>query len=450
MMPGGSSSCHGWRTWSPSMRTALRRSLWFGWPSTATRSSVPTLPATRRCATSATIPASRYLSRPKGRRTASTTTSSSTGGRGLPWGCARPAAAAGRDVSRARGEVPADARSPTSRQPGDRPPDIPQAIGNAGQPSQPIGSLAMLVAGIRRIGGDVEMIDVPEPRPLAEDEVLMQVRAAGVANWDEIVRTGGWDVGSRPPMALGVEAAGVVAAVGNAVTDFAPGDEVMTHPLPLRDQGTWAPTLIAPAALLAPKPAGVSWEVAAVFPVPALTAEQVLDEALEVKTGDRLLVNGAGGITGGLLVSLGSLRGAEVFATAGPHRHEAVGALGACHVIDYHDDDWPEQILAITRGSGVSAAVNAAPGGAKDAIRAVTDGGRLATITSDPPAEERGIMVSSVYVRPDGGQLRNLTQLLAVGQLKVSVGMTYGLLDAADALAKAVSGRAGGAVALTL
>lgn len=294
------------------------------------------------------------------------------------------------------------------------------------------------------------MIDLPDPRPPADDEVLIQVRAAGVATWDEIVRTGGWDVGCGPPMALGVEAAGVVTAVGRTVTDWAPGDEVITHPLPLRDQGTWAPTLIAPAAVLAPKPAGVSWEVAAVFPVPALTAGQVLDEALEVKTGDRLLVNGAGGVTGGLLVSLGSLRGAEVFATAGPHSHESVGALGARHVIDYHDEDWPDQVLAITGRSGVSAAVNAAPGGAKDAIRAVTDGGRLATITSDPPAEERGIMVSSVYVRPDGRQLRNLAQLLADGQLKVSVGITYGLLDAAGALAKAVSGRAAGAVALTL
>jgi NADPH:quinone reductase-like Zn-dependent oxidoreductase len=313
-----------------------------------------------------------------------------------------------------------------------------------------IGRVEMLVAGIRRSGGDVEMIDMPAPRPLAEDEVLIQVRAAGVASWDEIVRTGGWDVGSRPPMALGVEAAGMVAAVGSAVIDWSPGDEVITHPLPLRDQGTWAPMLIAPAALLAPKPAGVSWEVAAVFPVPALTAEQVLDEALDVKTGDRLLVNGAGGVTGGLLVSLGSLCGAEVVATAGLHSQEQVRALGARHVIDYHDEDWPEQVLAITGDSGVSAAVNAAPGGAKDAIRAVTDGGRLATITSDPPAEERGITVSSVYVRPDGGQLRNLAQLLADGKLKVSVGSTYRLLDAADALATAVSGRAGGAVALTL
>lgn len=308
----------------------------------------------------------------------------------------------------------------------------------------------MRVAGIRRAGGDVEMIDVPEPRSLADDEVLIEVRATGVAPWDEIVRTGGWDVGCRPPMALGVEAAGVVTAVGSTVTDWARGDEVMTHPLPLRDQGTWAPRLIAQAALIAPKPAGVSWEVAAVFPVPSLTAEQVLGESLDVGSGDRLLVHGAGGVTGGLLVSLGSLRGAVVLATAGPHSRERVGALGARHVIDYHDDDWPDQVLAMTEGVGVSAAVNAVPGGAKDAIRAVTRGGRLATITSDPPPEDRGIIVSNVYVRADGAQLRNLGQLLAGGQLEVTVGMTYEFRDAARALSEVVSGRAHGAVALTL
>lgn len=93
----------------------------------------------------------------------------------------------------------------------------------------------MLVAGIRRTGGPVEMIDLPDPRRLAEDEVLIQVKAVGVTSWDEIVRTGGWDAGRRLPMGLGVEGAGVVRRVGSAVTEWSPGDEVMTHPLPLRD-----------------------------------------------------------------------------------------------------------------------------------------------------------------------------------------------------------------------
>ena len=187
----------------------------------------------------------------------------------------------------------------------------------------------MQVAGIRRVGARVEMIEVGEPRPLAGDEVLLEVRAAGVANWDEFVRTGGWDVGAKPPMALGVEAAGTVLAAGQAVSDWAPGDAVMTHPVPLRDQGTWAPRLIAPAGLLARKPPGASWEAAAAFPVPALTAEQVLGDALNVRAGEQLLVHGAGGVTGGLLVALGALRGAQVIATAGPQPAAGKRARGA-------------------------------------------------------------------------------------------------------------------------
>jgi NADPH:quinone reductase-like Zn-dependent oxidoreductase len=306
----------------------------------------------------------------------------------------------------------------------------------------------MQVAGIRQVGARVEMIEAPEPRPLAGDEVLLEVRAAGVAVWDEFVRTGRWDVGAKPPMALGVEAAGTVLAVG-PVGDWAPGDAVMTHPVPLRDQGTWAPRLIAPAGLLARKPPSASWEAAATFPVPALTAEQVLGDALNIRAGEQLLVHGAGGVTGGLLVALGSLRGAQVIATAGPASQQRVSALGARQVIDYHDQEWPEQVRAITGGHGVAAAVNAVPGGAVSAIRAVADGGRLATITQDPPSQQRGITVSNIYVRADGNQLRKLAQRLGDGQLEIPVAASYRLADAARALAEATGGHVGGAIVLT-
>jgi NADPH:quinone reductase-like Zn-dependent oxidoreductase len=290
------------------------------------------------------------------------------------------------------------------------------------------------------------MLEVGEPRPLAGDEVLLEVKAAGVANWDEFVRTGGWDVGARPPMALGVEAAGTVLAAGQAVSDWAPGDAVMTHPVPLPDQGTWAPRLIARAGLLARKPDQVTWQAAAAFPVPALTAGQVLGDALNLHAGERLLVHGAGGVTGGLLVALAVLRGAQVIATAGRASRQRVGALGARHVIDYHDQDWPEQVRAITGGHGVA---NAVPSGAATAIRAVADGGRLATITSDPPSQQRGITVSSIYVRADGNQLGELAQQFAAGQLEVPVAASYRLADAAQALTQATGGHAAGAIVLT-
>ena len=81
---------------------------------------------------------------------------------------------------------------------------------------------------------------MPGPRALRPDEVLIDVRAAGVGHWDEFARTGGWDLGIGPPMALGVEAAGVVAAVGDRVDGIRAGDRVTSHSLPLREQGTWA------------------------------------------------------------------------------------------------------------------------------------------------------------------------------------------------------------------
>ena len=307
----------------------------------------------------------------------------------------------------------------------------------------------MQVAGIGRIGDRVEMIEVGELRPLADDEVLIEVMAAGVGNWDEFVRTGGWDTGARPPMALGVEAAGLVMAAGRAVSDWVPGDAVMTQPVPLRDQGTWAPRLIAPAGLLARKPPGASWEAAAAFPVPALTAEQVLSDALSVRAGEQLLVHGAGGVTGGLLVALAALRGAQVTATAGLASRQRVTALGARHVIDHHDQDWPAQVRAVTADRGADAAANAVPGGALSAIEAVADGGRLATITSDPPGGQRGITVSGVYVRPDGNQLRELAARFAGGQLEIPVAASYRLADAARALALVTGGHAAGAVVLT-
>ena len=223
-------------------------------------------------------------------------------------------------------------------------------------------------------------------------------------------------------MALGVAAAGVVAALGAGFEGWSVGDPVFTHPLPLAEQGCWAPWLVAEAALLAPKPAEISWTHAAAFPVPALTAVQVLDEGLRVNRGERLLVNGAGGATGTLIVSMAALRGVEVIATAGPRSRERVIGSGAATVIDYHDPDWTAQVVAATAGHGVDAAANAAPDGAAVALAAVRDGGRLVTITSDPPESERGIEVVSLYVRPDGEQLAGAGQDLATGRLDSDLG----------------------------
>ena len=309
----------------------------------------------------------------------------------------------------------------------------------------------MQAAGIDAFGGHVRVLELAAPGSAAPDELVISVRATGVGNWDEVVRVGDWDVGRKPPLALGVEAAGVVAAVGEDVTRFALGDEVLTHPLPLRHQGTWAELLVAPAALVARKPAAVSWQTAAAFPVPALTADQALSEAAPSPAGKWVLVHGAGGVTGGLVVQLAVARGAMVIATAGPSSESRVRDYGARVVLDYHDPDWPARVReAVPGGRGVDAAVNAARGGGASALQAVADDGRLATITGDPPTPDRGVTVTNIYVEADGERLAARDEALDDGLLSLNVGARFALADAATALQGAVTGRAAGATVLTL
>lgn len=305
----------------------------------------------------------------------------------------------------------------------------------------------MRVAGITALGGPVEIFEVDEPAAPAADEVLIDVAAAGIGNWDDLVRIGSWQIGGPAPMALGTEAAGRVVAAGSGVADLREGDEVMTHPLPLRRHGAWAGMLFAPASTVALRPRDTSWETCAAFPIPALTAAQGVDEALAIERGEWVVVNGAGGVTGGLMVQLAAARGARVIATASAKKAERMRDYGASEVLDYHGE-WPALVREIT-GGGAPKAVNAARGRAAATLTAVADGGRLATITGDPPREERGVAVSDLYVRPDGRQLSALAELLADGTLSVPIASVRPLEQAAQALREVVAG-ADGAIVLSI
>src|SRR5438094_7902974 len=112
----------------------------------------------------------------------------------------------------------------------------------------------MRAAGIRALSDPVGILEVDDSAPPGADEVLIAVAAAGIGNWDELVRIGSWRIGGPAPMALGTEAAGTVAAAGSGVAEVGEGDEVITHPLPLRRHGTWTGRVLAPAATVAPRP----------------------------------------------------------------------------------------------------------------------------------------------------------------------------------------------------
>jgi NADPH:quinone reductase-like Zn-dependent oxidoreductase len=149
------------------------------------------------------------------------------------------------------------------------------------------------------------------------------------------------------------------------------------------------------------------------------------------------------------MVSLAVRRGAHVLATAGPSSIDRVKEAGASTVVDYHEANWPEQILEATAAAGVDAVANAARGSAGPALLAVRDAGRFATITSDAPEPTRGIEVASVYVRPNSAQLELAIRALASGNVAFKLGARFPLSQAQAALTRAVAGL-GGSVVLEL
>ncbi|MEV6171542.1 NADP-dependent oxidoreductase [Streptomyces sp. NPDC051954] len=285
---------------------------------------------------------------------------------------------------------------------------------------------------------EVALLELPEPSSPGPGQILVSVEAAGVGPWDELLNGAGWDVGLRPPAALGVEGAGKVLAVGAGVTGFDVGDQVLAHEAPLPGgSGFWAERVLISADHAAACPPGLDAVRAAALPVNGLTAFQAL-EKLDLGRGQRLLITNGGGATGALAIQLAAAKGIEVTATASPAAAERLLGLGATEVVDYHDPDWP----AKARG-GFDAALIIAAGTADAALPLVRDGGRLCSLTSDAPAEERDITSWDLYVEPNAAQLVQLAEQAVAGTLKL-VPEPLPLSEGPAAFARVVIGRAGG------
>ncbi|MFF7756048.1 NADP-dependent oxidoreductase [Streptomyces sp. NPDC007971] len=285
---------------------------------------------------------------------------------------------------------------------------------------------------------EVALLELPEPSSPGPGQILVAVEAAGVGPWDELLNGAGWDVGLRPPAALGVEGAGKVLAVGAGVTGFAVGDRVLAHEAPLPGaSGFWAERVLINADHAAACPPGLDAVHAAALPVNGLTALQAL-EKLDLSGGQRLLITNGGGATGALAIQLAAAKGIEVTATASPAAAERLLGLGATEVVDYHDPNWSAKV----RG-GFDAALIIATGTADSALPMVRDGGRLCSLTSDAPAEERGITSWDLYVEPNAAQLVQLAEQAAAGTLKLAP-EPLPLSEGPAAFARVVTGRAGG------
>ena len=293
-------------------------------------------------------------------------------------------------------------------------------------------------SGISVNHGVIEWSEFPFPPEPGPGQVLVAVEAAGVGPWDDLVRQGGWDVGLRPPAALGVEGTGRVVAVGPGVTTVSVGDAVLAHEAPLPGGGGfWAERVLLTAAHVASRPPGLDAVAAAALPVGGLTAAQAL-EAVQLTPGDRLFVTGGAGGTGVLVVQLAARAGLHVTATASPSSTPRLRRLGAETVIDYHDPHGLEHA-----DGPFDAAVVAAVGTAAAALRVVRDGGRLCSLTSDAPPAQRDITTSSLYVRPDGQELARLADTLTDGTLEVQPEVLP-LQDGGAALTRVLAARTRG------
>lgn len=192
----------------------------------------------------------------------------------------------------------------------------------------------------------------------SELQVEIEVMATAL-NFSDVMKCLGLYPGLPDgPVPLGIECAGRVAKVGPGVTEFKPGDEVIAvAPFAF---GAYVTTY---AAMVAPKPAGMTFEEAATLPIAFLTAQYALNYLGRLQPGERVLIHSAAGGVGLAAIQIARNIGAEVFATAGsPERREFLRSIGVEHVMDSRSLVFADEIMEKTGGAGVDVVLNSLSG----------------------------------------------------------------------------------------
>ncbi|NIK61572.1 NAD(P)-dependent alcohol dehydrogenase [Kribbella shirazensis] len=312
-------------------------------------------------------------------------------------------------------------------------------------------------------------VDVLRHRPTARpeignDEVLVRVRAAGLdrgtwhmmAGRPYLLRVIGFGFRRPKNPVAGIDVAGTVAAVGSAVTKFAVGDEVYGM-----SRGSFAEYAAVLERKLAHKPAGLSFEQAAVVPISAGTALQALCDAGRLQAGQKVLVIGASGGVGSYAVQLAKALGAEVTGVAGTAKLDLVRSLGADHVLDYTRDDFADgqhhYDLILDIGGNPSL---------RRLRRALTPTGTAVLVGGEEGGRWTGgfgrslrAPLVSLFVRQRltmlaskerGSDLERLAEYLAAGTVVPAVDRTYPLDQVPDAMRHLETGQVRGKIAITI
>ena len=313
----------------------------------------------------------------------------------------------------------------------------------------------MRAAAIDRPGGPsvLKIHSLPVPRP-ADDQVLIALTSAGVGSWDADMREG-WSPDGKPtyPLVLGTDGAGTVAEVGSRVRRFAPGDRVYAYSFNSPKGGCYAEYVVVDAGYAAPAPESLDLTEAGAVAATGLTALQGVDDALEIRKGETVLVHGASGGVGSLALQFAKWRGARVLATgSGPRGVALAKRLGADTAIDGKRDDVAEAarmfaprgldaILAFAGGEALTASL--------DCLRR---GGRVGYPNGIEPAprKRRGVKMTAYDAVPGPREFERLNRAIDGSRLEVPIDHAYTLANAAAAHRRLARGNVLGRIVLRI
>jgi NADPH:quinone reductase-like Zn-dependent oxidoreductase len=308
----------------------------------------------------------------------------------------------------------------------------------------------------------------PEVR---EDEVLVQIHAAGVNLLDSKIRSGEFKLilPYRPPFVLGHDVAGVVIRVGARVQRFKPGDEVYARPSDLRI-GTFAELIAVQESDLALKPKNLTMEEAAALPLVALTAWQALVEQGQLAAGQKVFIQAGSGGVGSIAIQLAKHLGATVATTTSASNIDMVRGLGADVIVDYKAEDFEATLsnydLVLHSQDATTLAKS---------LRVLRTGGRLVSISGPPDpdfateigapwfvglfmrlvsagvrrrAKRHDITYSFLFMKASGVQLGQIAALIEAGTVRPVVDKVFPFHLTNEALAYVEAGRAKGKVVI--
>jgi NADPH:quinone reductase-like Zn-dependent oxidoreductase len=296
--------------------------------------------------------------------------------------------------------------------------------------------------------GSVDVLDVrdvPVPEPGA-GQVLVRVRAAGINPGEAKIRDGALHARypATFPSGEGSDFAGVVDKLGPGVTTVATGDEVIGW---VDTRSSHAEYLVADAANLTAKPAGLPWEIAGAIPVAGGTAWAMV-RAIDIKPGDTVVVSGAAGGVGSIAVQLATRAGATVIGLAGPSNHEWLTRHG---------------VLPVAYGDGVVERIReAAPNGRVDAFLDTYGGDyvelalnelkvspeRVDSIVRFDAVQKYGIKAEGSAGGMNPATLAELAGLAAAKELEIPLAHTYPLSEVREAYAQLAKGHIRGKIVL--